>query len=90
MILYINVIEMALKPFLKEEIKRAWLHFLISMLDGVSIPHDLIFMGMSNIIHIDEKWLYMIEKFEDYYLLPNERIQYAFAKTRISLEKSCF
>ena len=27
-----------------------------------SIPHDAIFVGMYNIIHIDEKWFYMTKK----------------------------
>ena len=42
------------------------------MLDESSIPHDAIFVGMYNIIHIDEKWFYMTKKSENYYLLPDE------------------
>ena len=52
----------SIKPFLKEENKRSQLRFCISMLDESSIPHDAIFVGMYNIIHIDEKWLYMTKK----------------------------
>ena len=62
----------SIKPFLKEENKRSRLRFCISMLDESSIPHDAIFVGMYNIIHIDEKWFYMTKKSENYYLLPDE------------------
>ncbi|XP_050212958.1 uncharacterized protein LOC126664553 [Mercurialis annua] len=62
----------AIKPFLKEENMRARLRFCISMLNKISIPHDPIFKGMYNIIHIDEKWFYMTRKTEKYYLLPDE------------------
>ena len=62
----------SIKPFLKEENKISRLHFCLSMLDESSIPHDAIFLGMYNIIHIDEKWFYMTKKFENYYLLLDE------------------
>ncbi|XP_050220689.1 uncharacterized protein LOC126671037 [Mercurialis annua] len=62
----------AIKPFLKEENKKSRLQFCISMLEEDSIPHDPIFKGMYNIVHIDEKWFYMTKKKENYYLLPNE------------------
>ncbi|XP_050229431.1 uncharacterized protein LOC126678580 [Mercurialis annua] len=64
----------AIKPFLKEENMRARLQFCISMLNESSIPHDPIFKGMYNIIHIDEKWFYMTKKSEKYYLLTVEDV----------------
>ena len=56
----------AIKPFLKEENRRSRLQFCISMLDESSISHDPIFIGMYNIVHIDEKWFYMTKKSENY------------------------
>ena len=52
----------AIKPFLKKENKISRLQFCSSMLEKGSLPHDPIFMGMYNIIHIDEKWFYMTKK----------------------------
>ena len=63
----------AINPFLKEENKRSRLQFYLSMLEEKSsILHDPIFMGLYNIIHIDEKWFYMTKKSENYYLLQDE------------------
>nr|ABN08865.1 mariner transposase, putative [Medicago truncatula] len=52
----------AIKPFLKEENKRARLQFCIKMIDANSIPNNPTFVGMYNIIHIDEKWFSMTKK----------------------------
>ncbi|WCJ29059.1 hypothetical protein M5689_010721 [Euphorbia peplus] len=62
----------AIKPHLKEENKILRLKFCISMLERNSLPHDPTFIGMHNIIHIDEKWFFMSKKKENYYLLPDE------------------
>lgn len=62
----------AIKPFLKEENKRARLQFCIKMIDANSIPNNPTFVGMYNIIHIDEKWFSMTKKNENYYLLQDE------------------
>lgn len=62
----------AIKPYLKEENKRARLRFCISMLDPRSMPLEPKFVDMYNVIHIDEKWFYMTKKNENYYLLPDE------------------
>ena len=42
------------------------------MLETSSLPHELKFIGMYNIVHIDEKWFYMTKKSKKYYLLPSE------------------
>ncbi|XP_010472059.1 PREDICTED: uncharacterized protein LOC104751737 [Camelina sativa] len=62
----------ALKPYLKEETKRARLQFCLSMIDPHSLIHEPKFVNMYNIVHIDEKWFYMTKKSENYYLLPAE------------------
>lgn len=46
---------LAVKLFLKEDNKKDWLRFCISMLEKNSLPHDPTFIDMYNIIHIDEK-----------------------------------
>lgn len=51
----------AIKPSLNEENKIARLHFCILKLERENFPHDPIFSGTYNIIHIDEKWFYMTE-----------------------------
>ncbi|XP_074291911.1 uncharacterized protein LOC141618730 [Silene latifolia] len=38
------------------------------MLDQTSIPSEPKFVGMYNVVHIDEKWFYMTKKNEKYYL----------------------
>ncbi|OMO69418.1 hypothetical protein CCACVL1_19514 [Corchorus capsularis] len=42
------------------------------MLKETSLPHDPIFKGMYNVIHIDEKWFNLTKQSETYYLLPDE------------------
>ena len=42
------------------------------MLEIGSIPHDLTFKTMHNIVHIDEKWFCMTKKLMNYYLLPDK------------------
>jgi hypothetical protein len=42
------------------------------MLEESSIPHDPVFKPMYNVVHIDEKWLYITKKSSNYYLLADE------------------
>ncbi|XP_024318861.1 uncharacterized protein LOC112272408 isoform X1 [Brachypodium distachyon] len=53
------------------KIKR--LQFCVSMLDddGLTTPCPF-FKKMDNVVHIDEKWFYMIRISNNYYLLPGE------------------
>ncbi|WCJ43832.1 hypothetical protein M5689_024545 [Euphorbia peplus] len=62
----------AIKPFLKDANKISRLKFCISMLEENSLPHEPIFKGMFNTIHIDEKWFYLTKESENYYMLPDE------------------
>lgn len=80
----------AIKPSLKEENKRARLKFCISMLDKNSIPHDPLFLGMHNIIHIDEKWFYLTKKCEKYYLLKDEEDPIRSCKSKNFIAKVMF
>ncbi|XP_058742314.1 uncharacterized protein LOC131614776 [Vicia villosa] len=80
----------AIKPFLKEENKRARLQFCISMLDGTSLPHEPTFSTMYNIVHIDEKWFYMTKSSESYYLLRDEEEPIRTCKSKNFIEKVMF
>lgn len=60
------------------------------MLESDSIPHDPIFKGMYNIIHIDEKWFYMTKKTEKYYLLPDEEDPMRTCKSKNFITKVMF
>ena len=63
----------AIKPHLREDNKRSRLQFCVSMLDQGSLQSEPKFVGMYNVVHIDEKWFYMTRKDENYYLHPNEQ-----------------
>ena len=53
--------------------------------------HDPIFIGKYNIIHIDEKWFYMMKKFENYSLLPHEEhLIYTLVKVNFFIQKVMF
>ena len=60
------------------------------MLNESSIPHDAIFVGMYNIIHIDEKWFYMTKKSENYYLLSDEDDSMRICKSKNFIGKVMF
>ncbi|XP_057793230.1 uncharacterized protein LOC131009842 [Salvia miltiorrhiza] len=63
----------AVKPFLTDDNKLARLRFSLSQLNSASILEDkLNFHSMHNVVHIDEKWFYMSNTSERYYLLPDE------------------
>jgi hypothetical protein len=44
-----------LKPYLKDENKKARLRFCVSMLDANSVQDQPTFIDMHNIVHINEK-----------------------------------
>ncbi|KAF7812866.1 mariner transposase [Senna tora] len=62
----------AIKPLLKEGNMKSQIEFCLSMLEPCGIPRDPIFIGMYNIIHIDEKWFYMTKRSRNYYMLVDE------------------
>ncbi|GAA0148874.1 hypothetical protein LIER_36814 [Lithospermum erythrorhizon] len=62
----------AIKPHLREENKRSRLQFCISMLDPSTLTSKPKFVDMYNVVHIDEKWFYMTQKNNNYYLHPFE------------------
>ena len=62
----------------------------MSMIETSSIPHNLRFMNMYNIVHIDEKWFYISKKCERYYLLPDESDPVRSCKSKKILMKVMF
>lgn len=79
-----------IKYFLKEDNTRQQLQFCLSMLESGSIPHDPIFKGMYNIVHIDEKWLYMTKEFEKNYLSQDEENPIHTFKSKKFITKNMF
>ena len=57
-----------LKPYLRDDNKKARLQYCVSMIDGGTLQ----FIDMKNIIHIDEKWFNTTKKAKKYYMLPEE------------------
>ncbi|GAA0155232.1 hypothetical protein LIER_38047 [Lithospermum erythrorhizon] len=62
----------AIKPYLKEDNKRSWLQFCMSMIDRGNLHQGPKFVNMFNFVHRDEKWFYMTKKSEKYYLHQTE------------------
>ncbi|OMO51560.1 hypothetical protein COLO4_37623 [Corchorus olitorius] len=80
----------AIKPDLTPENKIERMKFSHSMIDKTSIPHDPIFEGMYDVIHIDEKWFYMTKTLETYYLAPNEENPHRTCKSKNFIQKIMF
>ncbi|KAL7157635.1 hypothetical protein ABFS83_02G090600 [Erythranthe nasuta] len=68
----------AIKPFSRRKTKND------------SIPYDPVFIGMYNIVHVDEKWFYMTKKSGKYYLLPDEEDPLRTCKSKNYIEKVMF
>jgi len=57
-----------LKPYLRDDNKKARLQHCVAMLDGGTLR----FIDMKNIIHTDEKWFNTTKKAKKFYMLPEE------------------
>lgn len=79
-----------LRPYLKDDNKKARLQFCISMLEENGIHHDPIFSSLENTVFIDEKWFYMTKKSETYYLLGDEEEPHRTCKSKNFVEKIMF
>ncbi|XP_057803284.1 uncharacterized protein LOC131018588 [Salvia miltiorrhiza] len=81
----------AVKPLLTEENKLARLKFSLSQLNSAAnIDGKFTFKGMHNVVHIDEKWFYMSNVAERYYLLPHEEDPYRTCKSKRFIQKIMF
>ncbi|KAL6882610.1 hypothetical protein ACP4OV_011300 [Aristida adscensionis] len=61
-----------LKPYLKDDNKKARLQHCVSMLDAETLQNAPKFMDMKNIVHIDEKWFNTTKKAKKFYMLSEE------------------
>lgn len=60
------------------------------MPDRASMPHDPTFVGMYNIIHIDEMWSQMTKRSKNFYLLQDEEDPTCSCKSNIFIVKVMF
>ncbi|XP_010239785.1 uncharacterized protein LOC100844041 [Brachypodium distachyon] len=79
-----------LKPSMTDANKIKRLQFCISMLDddGLATPCPF-FKKMDNVVHIDEKWFYMTQISNNYYLLPGEPRPLRTVQNKNSIGKLC-
>ena len=61
----------SIKSYLTPVNKKARVQFAISMIDPRR-PHQLTFIDMYNMVHIDEKWFYRTNKVQKFYLAAGE------------------
>ncbi|MCL7025149.1 hypothetical protein MKW94_025220 [Papaver nudicaule] len=73
----------AIKPAFTTEIKKARLEFCLE-----KIQENLVFEGMYNVIHIDEKWFYMTKTTENYYLHPEEEDPHRTCQSKRFIKKA--
>ena len=62
----------------------------MSKLDTSAPSNDPMFQNMFNHIHIDEKWFYMTNTSEKYYLVADELPPHCTAKSKHFIEKVMF
>uniref|UniRef100_A0ACD6AN72 Uncharacterized protein n=1 Tax=Avena sativa TaxID=4498 RepID=A0ACD6AN72_AVESA len=80
-----------LKPLITPANKLKRLEFCVSMLDEdqLTTPRPF-FKKMDNIVHIDEKWFYMIKENNNYYLLPDEPRPFRTVQNKNNIGKVMF
>ncbi|KAL6842938.1 hypothetical protein ACP4OV_027251 [Aristida adscensionis] len=61
----------SIKPYLTDANKKTRLKWCVDMIDK-DFPDDPRFKDLFDIMFIDEKWFYLSQKSENYYLLPDE------------------
>lgn len=79
-----------LKPYLRDENKRARLRYCVSMLDLATLKDHPNFIDMCYIIHIDEKWFYTTTKARRFYMLPEEEDPLRTVQNKNSIGKVMF
>jgi transposase-like protein len=80
----------SLKPYLKEENKKARLQWCLSMLDKSTLPHDPKFVEMEDIIHSDEKWFNGTKKNKTMYMHPDEDDPHRTVQNKNAIHKVMF
>jgi hypothetical protein len=80
----------ALRPYLKEENKRARLRWVLSKLDGSTLPNNPKFENMKNVIHSDEKWFNGTQKIMTMYLHRDEQDPHRTVQNKNTIHKVMF
>ena len=62
----------SIKPHLTDANKKSRLQWCVDMIDQGSLHDEPKFKGFFNHVFIDEKWFFLTQKSEKYYLLPEE------------------
>jgi hypothetical protein len=80
----------ALRPYLKEENKKARLQWVLSKLDANTLPNNPKFVDMKNIIHSNEKWFNGTQKNKTIYLHPDEEDPHRTVQNKNGIHKVMF
>ncbi|KAL4379324.1 hypothetical protein GQ457_02G028300 [Hibiscus cannabinus] len=72
----------AIKSYLTDANKRVRVHFCLTMLESNTLNTNPLFIGMFNIVHIDEKWFYLSKTSEKDYLHLNKVETYRICKSK--------
>ena len=79
-----------LKPYLNDNNMKALIEFYLDTLEESSIPHDLVFKRVYNVVHIDEKRFYITKKSSNYYLLADEDESHCISRNKNYIGKVMF
>jgi hypothetical protein len=79
----------SIKPYLTDANKKARLKWCVDMIDK-DILDDPRFKDLFDIIFIDEKWFFLTQKSEKYYLLPEEDDPHRTCKSKNYIPKIMF
>jgi len=80
----------SIKPHLTDANKKSRLQWCVDMIDQGSLHDEPKFKGFFNHVFIDEKWFFLTQKSEKYYLLPEEDDPIALVRARITFLDSYF
>jgi hypothetical protein len=79
----------SVKPYLTEDNKKTRLKWCIDMIDQ-SLLDDPRFKDLFDVVFIDEKWFYLYQKLERYYLLPDEDESHHLCKNKNYIPRIMF
>ncbi|XP_042032238.1 uncharacterized protein LOC121778919 [Salvia splendens] len=80
----------AIKPALTDANKISRMKWSLNHIQPTIAEGKLLYHGMHNIVLIDEKWFYMTEASDRYYLLPDEDEPYRSCKSKRFITKVIF
>ncbi len=78
----------SVKPRLTDSNKLRRVEFILSSINR--LRDGLVFQNMQNIIHIDEKWFYILQQNRKYYLVPSEAASYSSIQSKRHIPKVMF